>query len=675
VSGLLVLGVSLLGLTLPSGASAAACQDEYSGPSGGSWSEAANWSAGIPGPGSVVCWDAGKTVVVADGAQSAASIASGGALIVQRTARLDLGAGPDPSALAGTVQAAGGGGLELHGRLSCAGAAAAGGGTIVDDGALECPLSVAGGGRLSGVGSVVAVTNEGGVVEPGDGAAPGGLDAGSYSQGAAGTLSVRQEATAGGLSDHLLRVRGTATLSGTVSLAPASPPAGFLVIDSGSEPEGYFTHVGAPVPGSPWTIAYGAHGAIAISGGSVPVSPAISGSLEAGGTVTCGLGAALWAPRGEVAYSWSGPIFPPTPIAQGTSAPLPGRRGGFLAEQLDPELDAAKGAAISLPGNAVGFQIGCSIRYWMPAGGAQPSVTAGGDSAPTLVAGAYRSVHAPAITGRAVPRSRLTCSPGRWEGTPTSITYAWMWARQEDPESARWFGLGAGAGHTVTAAEGGGTLACIVTAHYGSIAVPAEASVQVPPRPQPTLCARRALTLTSARRTPGAVLLFGAAVQRNFGRRVVLSGRAAAHGRWRRVASARVDDSGYFELRVPTGTGGLTRGSFRAAIGRTVSNVLELPGLLQIVSDRSSPGSSLVALRLARGARGGARVTVSPLGRECAAGAPIVSATLAAGADLSVRLTAQRGAGEGYYLARASARGRTQSVELIVPGLPQPLPG
>ncbi len=676
VAGFVALGVSLLALSLPAGASASSCEDEFTGPSGGSWSEAADWSAGVPVSSSVVCWDTAKTVLVADGTQSAGSIAAGGGLVVQDGARLDvLGAGPEPSSLSGTVQADAGGVLELHGRLACA-AAVAGGGSIEDDGALECPLTVGGGGTLTGVGSVTSVLNEAGVVEPGDGAAPGGLDAGSYSQGASGTLRVRQEGADGGLSDHLLRVAGAVTLGGTISLVPASPPAGFLVLVSASEPQGYFSRVTAPAPGSPWTVAYGAHGAIAISGGSVPVAPVISGPLQAGGAVTCGLAAALWAPRGEVAYDWSGPIFPPIAVLQArTSVPFPGLRSGFLAEQLDAELDAAKGPVISVPAAAVGFPIGCSVRYWTPAGGTQSSVTAAGESAPAAIAGPYRSVHAPAIAGRAVPGSRLACSPGRWEGTPSAITYAWMWSRAGDTEARRWLGTGAGAGHTVTEAEGGGTLACIVTAHYGAIAVPAEASVEVPRRPQPTLCAERALTLVSGRTAAGGVLIFGAATQRHFGQRVVLFHRAGRDRVWRRVASGRVNGSGYFELWVRTGSGGIARGSFRAAIGRTVSNVLHLPGLLQIVAERSSPGISLISLRLAPAARVGARVTVSALERECAAGPAIVSARLGPGADLRLRLTAGGGTGAGYYLARATAGGRTDTIELIVPALPVPLPG
>jgi hypothetical protein len=674
LSGAVVAAVCVFALAAPGGAAAAACADEFTGPSGGSWAVASNWSNGVPGPASVVCWGQSTTVVVDEGAQSAESIAGGGALVVRDAGKLNLGAAS--SALSGAVQTGGGGTLELHGRLACAQAALAGG-EIDADGALECPLTI-GGGRLLGVGSVTSVVNNGGTVEPGDGGQEGGLHVSSYSQGPGGTLSVRQETSAGGLTDHLLDATGSVSLGGTVLLAPSSPPAGFLVLDSASEPQGYFTHVTAPVPGSPWTIAYGPHGALAVSGGSVPVEPRITGSLEAGGTVSCGLpgagSAAVWQPRGEVAYAWNGPFFYPIAKPVGLGVGAGASPPSLLAEELDPELDAAKTATIAVPANAVGFRIACSIRYWMPAGGSQPSVTQGGESPPTLVAGPYRSVVAPAIAGRPVPGGRVTCSPGRWEGTPGSITYRWLDGRRGSGEAAIWTGVGTGAGQTVRDGEGGTTLACIVTAHYGGLLVPAEASVEVPAAPQPVLCARRALTLVSARTAVGALLVFGAAQQRYFGRRVVLLRRAPGAHRWRPVATGRVNASGYFELRLRP-RGRQAAGALRAVIGRTVSNTLRVPGVLQIASAHTKPGESLVDLRLGAAARRSARVTVSPVEEDCSPGPAIAAATLAPGADLRVRLTVARGALPAYYIARAAYAGKAASVELVVPALPSLLPG
>jgi hypothetical protein len=167
------------------------------------------------------------------------------------------------------------------------------------------------------------------------------------------------------------------------------------------------------------------------------------------------------------------------------------------------------------------------------------------------------------------------------------------------------------------------------------------------------------------------MFLVGAAVQRFFGRRVVLLHRPAGGRVWRRVATGRVDGSGYFTLRVQA-RGGAAVGSFRVAIGRAFSNVLNFPGALQIVSDGSQPGESVLELRLSSAARSGGRVTVSQLKANCSSGPQIAAARLGAGSDLQVRLTAAQGTGLGFYLARATVGHSVYSFELIVPALPIP---
>ncbi|MGO9487757.1 MAG: hypothetical protein ACLQBB_01870 [Solirubrobacteraceae bacterium] len=648
---------TLLGVAAPAGA--AACSDEFTGPSGGAWSAASNWSAGIPGPATIACWEESKTVVVAEGAQNADSIASGGTVVVLGDGRLDLtGVGSDSSTLGGQIQTSGAGVLEVHGKLASASTVMDGGEVLVD-GSIESPVTIAGG-TLSGTGSVAGlVSNEGGTVEPGDGTVPGGLGVASYTQGPGGTLRVREDSADAGLSDHLLRVSGPVSLDGTISLSPASPPAGFLLMESATEPQGYFTHVIGPGPGSPWTIAYGANGAIAISGGSVALARQVTGAMQAGGTLTCGLGSRepgpLWEPRGPLQYSWRNVLFT---VERATSSSLSSPGPERLAEQLDAELGRDLAANLTVPGTAVGRQISCSIVMWTPASSASSVVTTG-ESRPVTIGGPYRNTQAPAIAGRPVPGSRLTCSPGRWEGAPDSYTYTW---------SREGAAIATTASHTVGEADGGKSLTCTVSAHYGSIAVPAEAQVEVPARPQPTLCPRRPVTLVSARPAAGSVLLFGAAVQRHFGQPVVALRRSAASSAWRPVAAGRVNGSGYFELRVPGRAGG-SAGSYRVMIGTTPSNVVQVPGLLQIASDSSRPGSSVVDLRLSAAAHAGAGVTVSSLD-GCNPGSRLVAARLTPGAELSVRLTAARGSGPAYFLARTTVAGRGYSVELIVPALP-----
>ena len=77
----------------------------------------------------------------------------------------------------------------------------------------------------------------------------------------------------------------------------------------------------------------------------------------------------------------------------------------------------------------------------------------------------------------------------------------------------------------------------------------------------------------------------------------------------------------------PLGRGGAA-GSFRVAIGPTLSNVVDVPGALQIVSDRSRPGTSTVDLRLSPALRRSASVTVRTLD-GCGAGPTVASARLA----------------------------------------------
>lgn len=665
-AALATLAVALL----PGSAAAApACSDEFTGPSGGSWAVSANWSSSLPGGSTVACWDAAKTVVVDEGAQSVEAIAHGGALVVAGHARLVVaGAGPDASAL-GSLQTGEAGALELHGTLSCA-TAAVGGGELLVDGSIECPVAVTGGGKLRGVGSTAAVLNEAGVVEPGDGTTPGGLTVASYRQGPAGTLSAREDAAGAGRSDHLLRALGPVSLDGTISLSPGSAPTGFQVLAAPSAPDGYFAHVVAPPAGSPWTVAYGAEGAAAVSGGSVPAVPLLSGPALPGGTLTCGLGgtgagAPAWQPRGPAAYSWGGP-FAPVGETQPRAVPE------LLAEQLDAELDADRGQTFTVPGSAVGRAITCAAIVWTPAGGSRPSVVATGESSRVMIGGPYRLIRPPTITGKPAPGSKLMCSHGQWQGSPDSYTYEWFTGASPAGSDAATYGVRE-TDEPVARDPSGETerrLTCVVTAHYGPTAVPGEASVRVSARPQPTECPRRPLTLVSARTVPGSVLLFGAGVQRLFGDRVLALRRSGPHGAWRRVASGRVNSSGYFELRVPYRRAMRAAGTYRVTVGRTLSNPVPIPGLLQIVSDGSRRGESLVDLRLSAAARSGARVTVSRLA-ECEPGPVIAAARLRPGAVLSVRLTAQRGTGPGYYLARTIVGGRAESVELVVPELPE----
>ena len=454
---------------------------------------------------------------------------------------------------------------------------------------------------------------------------------------------------------------GTASLAGTVSLEPAAPPAGFPLIETAGEPAGFFSHVDAPGAGSPWTVAYGPGGATAVSGGALPVFVAIAGSPQPGGTLTCGFGSAL-EPRGTTTYRWLAPYPGPESVAPAIKQPGLTAFPGTVEAQLAAELGNKQVPAVTVPGTAVGRRVGCEINVWTPAGGAAGPVHTEGRSQPLAIGGPFRFTRGPLILGRPIPGSRLTCSPGSWEGTPSSYSYAWF-SRRRTEESAV-FDVSGKSSYTV-APDLEGSLMCVVTAHYGAVAVPAEAFVEVPARPQPTLCPRRPVALVSVRRSARAVLLFGAAVQRDFGERAYAFRRAGG-GRWQRVASGRVNGSGYFELSLALSRGAPARGSYRVEVGRTSSVAVGLPGVLQIASDRSRPAESQVTLRLARAGV----LTVTRLD-ECRPSSAVATATLPAGGQLHVQLPG--GSEPVAYLARARVGGRTYSTELVVPARRRPV--
>ena len=649
------------------------CTDEYVGPDGGTWGQTSNWSAGVPGPSAVVCWAAATTVVVTEGGNAAASIATAGSLSLLGAGTLRLVA-PAPSALSGVLRVGGTSRLELQGAVACASASLEGG-EILDDGSLECPVTVAAG-TLAGTGSVAGpLVNEGGTVEPGDGTQAGGLSASSYRQGAGGTLAGTQEVQAAGASAHLLRVTGAVSVGGTVSIAPGSLPSGFPLIASSSEPQGSFTTVKAPSTGAPWTVAYGPTGALAVPESGTSLGVIVTGTKIPGSTVGCAP-APGWEPRGGTAwYSWDGPLDATPEVRAAGETPAGFSEPPTLIEELHRALRSDQGPTFALPGSAAGVRISCSEAMWVPAGG----ISGGGgltgreatvrtEGAAQVQIGGPHATRRPRILGRPLPGHRLKCTPGAWEGAPSSFTYAWQLGVNRIATGPIY-----PVGRTVESVmeqEQGETLTCLVTAHFGALAIPAEARLTIPGRPQPTLCPRRPVALVSVRRASGALLLFGAATQPYFGERAYALRRGRG-GAWHRVGSGRVNGSGYFELRVSRRLA--SDGTYRIAVGRRLSRPVAVPGLLQIVSDRSRNGESKVVLRLSRRQRGAKDVTVSSLS-ECTPEATVASARLPPGGDLVLPLRAQQGSGPGYFLATVGKTG-AGSVELIVPALPQPLPG
>ena len=91
---LLALGavvLAVLGVVSSNAGAKPACTDTFTGASNGSWSTAANWSAGVPVGATVACWPTATTVVISSGAETADSVQggslqiTGGSLAVQST--------------------------------------------------------------------------------------------------------------------------------------------------------------------------------------------------------------------------------------------------------------------------------------------------------------------------------------------------------------------------------------------------------------------------------------------------------------------------------------------------------------------------------------------------------------------------------------------------------------
>jgi hypothetical protein len=345
-----------------------------------------------------------------------------------------------------------------------------------------------------------------------------------------------------------------------------------------------------------------------------------------------------------------------------------------LIEELHHALRSDQGPAFTLPGSAAGLTISCSEAMWVPAGGIgggggltgrEASVRAEGEAEAQI--GGFRAGRSARILGRPLPGHLLRCTPGAWEGAPSSFTYTWLLGVNQIAAGSTY--RAGRAVESVLEEEMGSTLTCLVTAHFGALGIPSEARLAIPGRPQPTLCPRRPVALVSARRASGALLLFGAVTQPHFFERAYALRRGRG-GAWHRVGSGRINGSGYFELRVSRRLA--ADGAYRVAVGSRLSRPVAVPGPLQIVSDRSRPGESKVVLRLSRRAHGSKDVTVSALS-ECTPEATVASARLPPGGDLVLPLDAQQGSGPGFFLARIG-KSRAGSVELIVPAVPQPGP-
>ncbi len=294
-----VVACAALAAVAPSAASAAACTDEFTGPSGGSWTLEANWSHGVPIYNEGACWAADKTVVVSEGNQVAATV-SGGSLEVTSGGRLVLDeyAG---SSLSGTLEVKGEGEMVVVWGLACAGATA-NNATIRADGPLACPVTLGAGGRLTGNGTIASsVINDAGVIAPDTTSSerhPGLTITGSYTQGQRGTLEL-----AGNSSSAFpgLHVGGTADLAGTLSILVES--GGTLrAVEATGGVKGRFEELTGRTSGiEPWGMQYSGTLAQATVFAGGFVTPHISGLAAEGATLHC---AVEPTPGGVVSLQW-----------------------------------------------------------------------------------------------------------------------------------------------------------------------------------------------------------------------------------------------------------------------------------------------------------------------------------------------------------------------------------
>jgi uncharacterized protein with beta-barrel porin domain len=171
----------------------------------------------------------------------------------------------------GAIRKNGSGSLWILQHLTLGGSTLVNGGTLRVDGSLSnSTVTVNAGATLLGTGTVGGLTaNSGGAVSPG-GASPDILDSlGGVALNAGSTFNVRLNGNTPGLNYDQLRVQGTVTLGGTLTVTAAFVPAVgqlFTIIENDGTEDVIGTFAGLPegavfmVNGRPFQISYGARG-------------------------------------------------------------------------------------------------------------------------------------------------------------------------------------------------------------------------------------------------------------------------------------------------------------------------------------------------------------------------------------------------------------------------------
>ena len=164
---------------------------------------------------------------------------------------------------------------------------------------------VANGGVVTGGGTITGLLdNAGGTVRPGS--SPGTLSAGSFTQGAGGTLAVEVDGTS---AFDILAVTGTANLGGTVAVDRGFDPAPsdvFSFLTAGAVNGTFATLTGGALPGgAALALDYtptSARLVVDVPAPPGPGTPTIGGSPSPGQTLTCIPG--TWTGSPAFAFGW-----------------------------------------------------------------------------------------------------------------------------------------------------------------------------------------------------------------------------------------------------------------------------------------------------------------------------------------------------------------------------------
>lgn len=695
---------------LPGAASAATCEDEFTGP--GDWSESAKWSkSALPSSTEVACLTGAVTVTTT---AVAGSVQAQSLEIAAAAGSLELASATGESTLtelrlaAGSVKAASGAKLALTGTLAWTGSEATtisglavsqtgasslsisgtgaktltgkatisseepvavgegtltianesnltakeltlSGGTLLVEGTLTSPLTLTGG-KLSGTGTVTgAVANTKGTVEPG-GSAVGTLHFGStFAQATEGTLAVQLKSTS---EYDKLEVTGAVTRGGTLAISYVEPfhaarNAAFAVVKASSA-SGSFSI--SPPAGTFYEER--------LTGTEVEVflallppepegaAPGVSGTPSLGSQLTCTHGG--WnGIKEEGELKFAYTWF----------------RDGGATSIAEAETYAVTSADI-------GHTLSCRVFATNKAGRSATGATSPGVLVPLPTEPAPKppaSTSAPTIAGILVVGQTIACQPGAWSSSPTSFAYQWYRDGTALPGATA-------STYTVVAVDQAHSLSCSITAsNAAGVGAAAKSEARIVPRltPLPLACSKLVVQLLSIRRSGGSLVVSGVALARYSGQKVTIKAVTVPSGVSAPGGAATVTADGTFVTRVHAPSGpGAARVRYAATLMGSKSPVLALAQPLQLVRE----GKTRMGVRLTlkgTGVLATGRHKVTVMRREtCAKSATLLKVKLGRGGVMTVTLPLpEAGALAFYEVATPVPGNRAYALAIAVPGV------